>query len=189
VSSHFPPIDAALAPSPRWARLDAVELRVVRRFSALARLRLVRAGATLVNVLADGWMYPPIAAGVYALAHSDPWKVLAQALVAVLLAHLVHAVLKRALRRPRPYVRDPSLVQRARALDRWSFPSGHCMTLMCVAVPIVHGVPWLWVVACTYVGVLGAARLVAGHHYPSDVLAGITLGWSAGWLSAAVILP
>jgi undecaprenyl-diphosphatase len=152
----------------------------------LTRLRLVRGGAGIVNVLGDGWMYPPLAALVYALAHSDPRKLIAQAILAVVLAHLVHAVLKRALRRPRPYVRDPSLVQEVRPLDRYSFPSGHCMTLMCVAVPIVHGVPWLWVVACTYVAVLGAARLIAGHHYPSDVLAGITLGWTAGWLSAII---
>jgi undecaprenyl-diphosphatase len=187
VASHFP-IEASLAPSARWDRLDAVELRVVRRFAALGRLQLVRSGAGIVNLLGDGWMYPPLAAAVYALANSSPWHVMAQAIIAVVTAQLIHAVLKRVLRRPRPFERDPTLTQRARVLDRYSFPSGHCMTLMCVAVPIVHGVPWLWAVACSYVAVLGACRLIAGHHYPSDVLAGISIGLSVGWV-AALILP
>jgi len=188
VKSSPLPIEAIRLRSVQWERLDALELGVVRRFAALGRLRSVRSGAGVVNVLGDGWMYPPLAGAVYALAHSDPWRVMAQALVALLAAHLIHAGLKRLLRRPRPFERDPSLAGRSQALDRYSFPSGHCMTLMCVAVPIVHGVPWLWAVACIYVAVLGACRLIAGHHYPSDVLAGITLGWSMGWLSAAVLL-
>lgn len=177
-----------LTSAEHWSRLDAVELRWVRRFAALGERPSVRSGAGIVNFLADGWMYLPLAAAIRAIDRGDPWRVLSQALVAALAAHAVHAVLKRALRRPRPFVRDPSVAARTRVLDRYSFPSGHCMTLLCVAVPLVHAEPVLWAAACGYAAVLGSCRLIAGHHYPSDVLAGFALGGSAGWLAARLLV-
>ena len=179
-------MNAHLSP-PRWSSLDKLELRVVRRFAALTRLRSVRFSAGAVNVLANGWIYLPIAAAVYLLGGGDAWSVIAQATLAALIAHLIHGLLKRSLRRPRPFDRDPSLVPSTRVLDRYSFPSGHCMTLVCVAVPIVHGTPWLWPFAALYVVVLAACRLIAAHHYPTDVLAGSFIGLSVGWAISAVV--
>lgn len=179
-------MNAHLSP-PRWRRLDSLELQIVRRFAALARLRGVRLSASAVNVLANGWIYAPIAVAVYLLADGDAWPVIGAAALAALVAHVVHGLLKRSLRRPRPFDRDPSLVSSTRVLDRYSFPSGHCMTLVCVVVPIVHSAPWLWPFAALCVAVLAAARLVAAHHYPTDVVAGSVIGLSVGWAISAVV--
>jgi Na+-driven multidrug efflux pump len=67
---------------PRWRRLDDFELRIVRRFAALARLRGVRVSAGAVNVLANGWIYAPIAVAVYALADGNAWSVIGAAALA-----------------------------------------------------------------------------------------------------------
>jgi undecaprenyl-diphosphatase len=179
-------MNAPLAP-PRWRRIDNFELRIVRRFAALARLRGVRVSAGAVNVLANGWIYAPIAIAVYALAGGDAWSVIGAAALAALVAHLIHGLLKRSLRRPRPFERDPSLVSRTRVLDRYSFPSGHCMTLVCVAVPIVYGAHWLWPFAALYVALLAVCRLIAAHHYPTDVFAGSLIGLSVGWAASVVV--
>lgn len=171
--------------SSRWKRLDDLELRVVRRFAALGQFRSVRSVTVIVNLLADGWIYLPIALALYLLSDSDPWKVIAQAVLAVLIAHAIHAPLKRWLRRQRPMDCDPRL-PRTRVLDRYSFPSGHCMTLVCVAVPVVHHTPWLWPAATLYVILLAACRLIAAHHYPTDVLSGIFIGLGVGSVTSAM---
>lgn len=169
-----------------WDSLDNLELRIVRRFAALSRWPIVRAITHAVNVLANGWIYLPMAWGLWFVARDTAWPLLARAMLAVVLAHLLHAWLKRKLRRIRPFERDPSLLCPTRVLDRYSFPSGHCMTLACVTVPIVHGVPVLWPLALGHVVLLAVCRLVAAHHYPSDVLAGISLGLAMGWLATSL---
>lgn len=171
--------------SSRWKRLDDFELRAVRRFAALGRFRSVRFVTVIVNLLADGWIYLPIAAAIYFLADGSPWRIIGQACLAALVAHAIHAPLKRGLRRQRPMDCDP-LLPRSRVLDRYSFPSGHCMTLACVAVPVVHNTPWLWPAATLYVILLAACRLIAAHHYPTDVLSGIFIGLGVGSVTSAM---
>ena len=131
-----------------------------------------------VNLLGDGGVYLPIVALVVGLAESrhSAKKVLDQAVLAVVLAHLLHALLKRTLTRLRPFERGPALTPLARVLDRYSFPSGHCMTMTCVAIPIVGFAPRLWPMVVAIMIVLASCRLIAAHHYPSDVLAGISIG-------------
>lgn len=161
-----------------WEALDSLELKVVKRFAAFVRFRSVMRVTKFVNRLGDGWGYLPIAALVVALAESwhSARRILGQALLAVALAHVLHVMLKRTLARLRPFEYDPELTPLARVLDRYSFPSGHCMTMTCVAIPIIGVAPrlWPWAVAITLV--LASCRLIAAHHYPSDVLAGISLG-------------
>ncbi|MHB1669298.1 MAG: phosphatase PAP2 family protein [Thiomonas sp.] len=180
-------MNAYLLP-PRWNRLDDLELPVVRRFAALGRWRWVRSGVGMVNVLADGWIYLPITVAVYLLARGSAWQMIGQAVLATLLAHIVHVLLKHGLKRPRPFDRDPALAARTRVLGRYAFPSGHCMTLTCVVVPIVHNVPWLWPLATLGVALLAVCRIIAGHHYPTDVLAGIFIGLGVAWPTVAFAL-
>ena len=66
-----------------------------------------------------------------------------------------------------------------------SFPSGHTATSFGAAVPLVLAAPEIGVpVACLSLGI-GGSRLAGLNHYPSDVIAGATLGlWfglRAGW--------
>jgi undecaprenyl-diphosphatase len=166
-----------------WNELDDLELKIVRRFAALSRHNSVKRATRLVNVLGDGWAYLPIAAVIAALAYSRPWAwtMFVHALLAAALAHLVHALLKRKILRLRPFEHDPLLTPIARALDRYSFPSGHCMTMTCVALPIVDEAPVLWPVALATLITLAVCRLIAAHHYPSDVLAGIIIGIAVAW--------
>ena len=173
---------------PRWNRLDNLELPVVRRLAALGRWRWVRSAVGMVNVLANGWIYLPITVAVYLLAPGRAWQMIGQAVLATLLAHTIHILLKHGLKRTRPFDRDPALAVRTRVLGRYSFPSGHCMTLICVVVPIVHNVPWLWPLATLGVALLAVSRIISGHHYPTDVLAGILIGLGVAWPTVTFVL-
>lgn len=101
--------------------------------------------------------------------------------------------LKRVFQRQRPTFDQPLLVE-----TNFSFPSGHAMTSILLYGLLayvasreffkyrpLHRHIMVW--AITFAGVLiGTSRLVLGVHYPSDVMA----GWSVGaiWLAILVLL-
>ncbi len=88
---------------------------------------------------------------------------------------LYRAIKKRSMR-PRPFRRFAHIKQGARALDEFSFPSGH--TMHAVAFTIVLGafIPWLLLLLIPFTLLTGLARVVLGLHYPSDVVFGASLG-------------
>jgi undecaprenyl-diphosphatase len=158
-----------------WSRLDSWELRAVRWCAALGQKRFIGACTRIVNTLGDGWIYLPIGIVLFFGGRSGR-KVAETAVVALIVGHLVHASLKRWFVRLRPFERDTSLAPIGRVIDRYAFPSGHCMSIVCVGLPIVHQAPTLWVILLPYLLVISVCRLIAAHHYPSDVMAGLTLG-------------
>ena len=92
----------------------------------------------------------------------------------------VAELIRFAYHRPRPYValRIPHLLSDS----AYSFPSGHTIFLFALAVAVygIHKKFAYWLFAA---GVLiGAARVAAGVHYPSDILGGAVLGTLTGYL-------
>jgi membrane-associated phospholipid phosphatase len=70
------------------------------------------------------------------------------------------------------------------ALRRGSFPSGHTATAALLAgvwalTASRRLVPWL---ALGFATLVGMSRMAVGVHWPTDVLAGLALGWTAAWL-------
>lgn len=157
-------------------RANAIELRVVRRLAGTTRLPALRSFTLAVNTLGNGWIYPPLLVALLLSGMRNARAIALVALLATLAAHALYALLKRGIARARPFEKDPSLVPLARVLDRYSFPSGHCMTLSAVLVPLVHVVPSGLPFAAGALCVLGWCRLASAHHYPSDVLAGACVG-------------
>jgi undecaprenyl-diphosphatase len=118
-------------------------------------------------------------AGFLALARL--WRHLALVLGASLGGVLLMMVLKRSFDRPRPIV-VPQLVVETTA----SFPSGHAMmsaviyltlgTLVAQLCPRWRARVYVMTVAGVLTVLIGLTRLYLGVHYPTDVLA----GWSVG---------
>ena len=116
---------------------------------------------------------------------------------------LLTQILKTAVRRPRPYTfLDPSEVpaqDRQALIDAqtgtqadWSFPSGHTSTAFTattagatlLTLELLGRSPWA--IACAWVGGTGLAattgimRVMAGRHFPSDVVTSALLGIGVG---------
>lgn len=161
----------------QWvAQLTAKEICWVQKVSGWSRRASMQSFNIAVNRLGNGWLYLLIALMLLIL---DGWNALRFIVLVSLVVgctFLVYGLLKCCLRRPRPYDIDSNLLGSVKALDRYSFPSGHCMTL--TTVGILVGVTHHSLIA--FMGILllamGWASLSLGHHFVSDIIGGIVIG-------------
>jgi undecaprenyl-diphosphatase len=156
--------------------LDQAEMTFVRRQVTLSSRPGVAALASTVNVLGNGWLYPPLAAGVLIVFGRKAFLPVFVATCSVVLTHSLYPFIKLYVARQRPMDRDPALRSICPPLDRYSCPSGHAMTAAAAFIPLAQGYP-LFGAGLTFAWLmLGWARIAAAHHYPSDLLAGAAIG-------------
>ena len=160
--------------------VSTVELRIVR--AAYARSNLVQVLAIVINRLGTLWLYPILLLVCFALEGTKIAPVLLAACLSVGTAHCIYPTLKKRLARPRPYQIDPTLKPRIQALDEYSLPSGHVMTLTATLIPVVVAFPYFLSVSVVLWAAIAWARIALAHHYPSDVAAG-------GALAAVISVP
>ena len=99
-------------------------------------------------------------------------------------------MLKSIVLRPRPYMEYPNRVkplvldQEGAAKDvvahGYSFPSMHSASIPALYFSLAKEAKkkWLWFLAAVLTVLVGVSRVVAGMHYPTDVLAGWILGFA-----------
>lgn len=144
----------------RALRVPRTREGAVRRFSSLGEhgacwLALGAAGAALDPPRRSAWLRGTTAVG---------------------LAYVVNVAVKGIVRRPRPVVADlPPLV---RTPTQLSFPSSHASSSFAAAraySAVLPATP-LYLAA----GAMALSRVALGVHYPSDIVAGATLGAVVG---------
>jgi membrane-associated phospholipid phosphatase len=118
-------------------------------------------------------------------------------LESVMVANATAILFNYAVRRPRPLVYgDAAPVDaRLRGNASLSFFSGHTANAFALAVGLFQvlrhtarpAVAWTALgVGLSLAGFIGASRVAAGAHFPSDVIAGAVVGASMGWLVPAL---
>lgn len=86
-------------------------------------------------------------------------------------------ILKRLLKRQRPYHKNPHFTSVILAHDQFSFPSGHTTAAFLFAGIMSSFFPaWAWLLYSWAVAI-GASRVLLGVHYPGDIVAGAALGY------------
>jgi undecaprenyl-diphosphatase len=85
--------------------------------------------------------------------------------------------------RDRPHDKVPGARQLNRAPRTTSFPSGHAASAAAFATGVALEKPSLAAPVIIAAAAVGASWVVTGVHYPSDVLAGFTIGAAAGALT------
>ncbi|HUO83666.1 MAG TPA: phosphatase PAP2 family protein [Thermoanaerobaculia bacterium] len=168
------------APQARVARLfewlDPLEAALLRRLLSRSRSGITRRLAAAVTFAGNGWLYLVLAIVVPMVAGLPGWKFVGVAGVTLVASFTIYPPLKRILARNRPCDYDSSLASPVRVLDRYSCPSGHCMTATAIAIPLALIFPSMFLPVVGAWALIGWSRLLLGHHYPSDVLAGTVLG-------------
>jgi undecaprenyl-diphosphatase len=163
-------------------KLAAADLAAVRKLAVAERSRFIRFCAILISKLGNGWIYPILAAVIFAQwGWSDGKRLVLLAGVNAASMHILYPLIKMRFKRLRPFKVDPSLPSLMKTLDEHSFPSGHAMTLTGVLAPIVLFAPGALISAVAMACCMAWSRIATGHHYPSDVAAGVALGVGLGY--------
>jgi membrane-associated phospholipid phosphatase len=129
---------------------------------------------------AAGWVALGCLGALIDRRRRDAWVATAAGAFA---AHAVAVVLKRVVRRHRPS--DPSVRVLVRTPSDLSFPSAHAASTTAAAVALAPmvGSP----AAAAGALAMGAARVLLGVHYPSDVAAGAAIGLLVGRASRRLV--
>jgi undecaprenyl-diphosphatase len=167
-------------------KLIEADLAAVRKLTTVERSAFLRFCAILISKLGNGWIYPILAAVVFAEGgFADGKRLVLLAGVNAASMHVLYPLIKKRFKRRRPFKVDPSLPSLLKTLDEHSFPSGHAMTLTGVLAPIVMFCPGALLSAVAIGCCMAWSRVATGHHYPSDVAAGVALGLGVGYPLAA----
>jgi undecaprenyl-diphosphatase len=177
---------ALVASEPRrqwpFQKVDAWEMRIVRRQAARLSRPALRNIAIALNRLGNGWLY--VILTIVLLLHQGwlAWRVIFPAALSLAIAHSIYPLIKRYAARPRPIERDPTLARIVDPLDAYSWPSGHCMTAMVAFTPVALAFPATAPFFTALALLIAWARIAVAHHYPSDLVCG-------GLLGSAIVLP
>ncbi len=97
---------------------------------------------------------------------------------------LIHIIAKRK----RPYIAYPDLIKPiGRKFSDSSFPSSHMATTVAMFFVITTFYPSLIFAAAVIIIGMAFSRLYNGMHYPSDILAGIILGFCYGYIALNIL--
>ena len=158
------------------ARFDVAEYRLCRGLNRTSELPALRLLLRVASRLGDGiiwYVLVGILPLLYGPAAVRPAIVMALTGIAGL---IIYRWLKLSLVRERPFIRHDAITLAMAPLDRYSFPSGHTLHAVSFTWLAVHSFPELGWVLLPLAGLIATSRVALGLHYPSDVVAGGTIG-------------
>ena len=156
-----------------WAARDLLWTRRLHRGADSRALVLLLA---VVSRLGNGVLWYAGMAVLPLVAGPRGWACSLRMMALGLLDLTIYLLLKRWACRPRPYVACQDIRACTRALDQFSFPSGHTLHAVGFSIVLIEYFPMLALVLVPFTLLIALSRVVLGLHYPSDVLAGAGIG-------------
>lgn len=162
-----------------------LDLRLSEKMRIAEKPGLLRTLAAVLAHSGDSWFWLAGLGLIWWLG-SVYWKERALILiVSILVTAVVVFAVKLLVRRKRP---EGEWGKFYRSTDPHSFPSGHAVRAVMLAVVVLGlGPLWLGMVLLVWAPLVGLARVAMGVHYLSDVIAGMVLGLVIGGAVLLVI--
>lgn len=163
-------------PESALARLQSLEVALCQRATRAQERGFWRGLFRAVSRAGDGLAWYALAALLPLVDGFAALPTVARMTLVGVAATLVSAGLKRATARTRPFLAHAGILAGARALDRYSFPSGHTLHAVAFTAVVAPAYPALAWVLVPFTLLVAASRVVLGLHYPTDVAAGALVG-------------
>lgn len=162
-----------------------LDARLSSRMRIAEKPGLLRTLAAILAHSGDSWFWLAGLGLVWWLG-AEEWKQISLTLIiTILLTALVVFIVKLLVRRKRP---EGEWGKFYRQTDPHSFPSGHSVRAMMLAVVVLGlGPLWLGLLLLPWAVLVGLARVAMGVHYLSDVVAGMVLGLLIGVVVLLVV--
>jgi len=161
-------------------RIQSQDTALMRYIFNLTRGGRGEVGAILVSKLGNGWLYLFLFPVIFLELQERRLAGILTAAANIGVSHSIYPWIKRRYRRIRPFHVDSSLISLLPTRDEFSFPSGHTMTLAAALMPVAYLNPGFWVPSIFMILLMAWARIASGHHYPTDVCAGASMGGIIG---------
>ncbi|MES1195589.1 MAG: phosphatase PAP2 family protein [Steroidobacter sp.] len=166
-----------------FRRVDAAEYKLCMQMNRGCRVTAVRKFFAVVSRLGDGVFWYTLMV-LFPLIDGKHGMYPALRMVVAGVAGLaLYKYLKSRLVRERPYINFAGVMAGTKVLDRYSFPSGHTLHAVSFTILICTSYPQLGWLCIPFAVLVAASRVVLGLHYPSDVLAGASIGTAMALLT------
>lgn len=141
-----------------------------------SRHLLIRNAFRLISRLGDGVFWYALMVALLLYYQASALLAVLHMLGAAMVGTLIYKLIKVKTLRPRPFNVYPAIICTGRALDQFSFPSGHTLHAVSFSLIVVFYFPGLAWLVLPFAVLVALSRPILGLHYPSDVLAGAALG-------------
>ncbi|MFW1678397.1 phosphatase PAP2 family protein [Pontibacter sp. JAM-7] len=142
----------------------------------LPKARLIAKISRQISRLGDGFLYLAVGVLLALFEPVDGSAFLTVGLLAFAFELPLYLILKRTIKRDRPFVVLQAHQAFIQPADRFSFPSGHASAAFVFVTVLAFFYPALLVLGYLFAVLVGAARIMLGVHFPADILAGALLG-------------
>lgn len=168
----------------RLAEFDArLFLGINRLHRHLPLEKLVRG----ISFTGDGHFYIALAIVLPLLYPEEGADFLMAGLLSFLMELPLYWLLKRSLKRRRPFHVVQALAPLLKPSDEFSFPSGHTTAAFMMAALVGVFFPAALLPMVLWASLIGLSRVMLRVHFISDVLAGIVLGTTIAMLSLFIL--
>lgn len=137
----------------------------------------------LFSRLGDGVIWYALMIALLLQYGTDALPAVLHMLAVGLCGTLIYKLIKGKTLRPRPFSVYPAIQCVGKALDQFSFPSGHTLHAVAFSTVVLAYYPALFWLVVPFTALVALSRPILGLHYPSDVLAGAALGAGIAFLS------
>ncbi len=162
------------------------DLELCLFFNRQSRSLSIRSLFRLASRLGDGVFWYILMSALLLRYQAEALPAVVHMLLAGGCGTLTYKLIKNKTLRPRPFNVSPDVVCVSKALDQFSFPSGHTLHATVFSIVAVYYFPVLIWLVLPFSILVALSRPILGLHYPSDVLAGALIG--AALASASILL-
>ncbi len=155
--------------------------------NGLVRWKLIRSFFAAISWLGDGRIWYATMLMLPLLRGEEGIRAAMHMAFTGLITLGIYKSVKGATQRPRPAAVYEAVEQGTRALDEYSFPSGHTMHAVVFTTIVCEWYPSSFPIFGVFTLLTGISRVVLGLHYPTDVVLGAVFGLIISYFSLSIV--